>query len=768
MIINQKTLSIKYFSKFYNHHFLPDILLQFERNMIVTTNVIKLKKMLTSSRYNIIDIKKIVPIAIYHRWFILGVSCTVMSVTSLLAITTKPTYQSYMQILVSYNSSESSSINGIEKSAKDLSKLQLSTIDYSSQLKLMSSDKLLQKAVNLLHANYPQMMVKDIYNHSQMVNNSSFAITQLPVESGVSKNLSQIFLFSFTDKDPLKTKRVLQALEKVYKDYNADQKNQRISQGLAFVNRHLSQVQEDILKAEKNLENFRKQNNFIDPVLESKLSIQSLANIQKQRQITRAQLQDVEAQYNSLEREIAFSNQKQTNINDSLKSRQYQGLITELEQVEKELKQARTIYTEKYPIIEQLKQKEQIIKTLLQEQRQNKAIIIDNKSQLSIETNPKLQKDLTQLKIMRSGLIAHDNDLEKSEQKIRSLLNKYPSLITDYKSLVANVEIYRKTLQELRQVQNSLGVKIAQEGFNWQILEEPALGIHIGNLRWLLIIVGIMIGPVLGLAAALIWEKFNHTIFYTQDLQNITNVQLLGSVPRLEKTPNSWINRLQSMVRNKSKKIDISHQGMIKNLPNHEALDIIYQNIQILNSSLSLKSLMLTSALPGEGKTTLALGLGASAARMHQRVLIIDANLRSPNLHKTLGLTNDWGLSLLLVDDINTSFHTYIQPIHPAIDILTAGPIPEDAVNLLSSERMQELMNLFVQNYDLVLIDAPSVLDTVDGRIVASLCNGIVIVGRIGKVTPHKLMEATEILKKLNLIGIVGNEVYNSPQILTS
>ena len=120
---------------------------------------------------------------------------------------------------------------------------------------------------------------------------------------------------------------------------------------------------------------------------------------------------------------------------------------------------------------------------------------------------------------------------------------------------------------------------------------------------------------------------------------------------------------------------------------------------------------MLTSALPGEGKTTLALGLGYSAARMHQRVLIIDANLRSPNLHQTLGLTNDWGLSLLLVDDENTSFYNYIQPIHPAIDVLTAGPIPDDAVNLLSSERMEELMDLFTQSYDLVLIDAPSVLD---------------------------------------------------------
>ena len=113
-------------------------------------------------------------------------------------------------------------------------------------------------------------------------------------------------------------------------------------------------------------------------------------------------------------------------------------------------------------------------------------------------------------------------------------------MITEYKRLVANVEIYRKTLQQLTQVQNSLGVKIAQEGFNWQILEEPALGIHIGNLRWLLIVGGILIGPILGLAAALIWERCNHAIFYTQDLQNLTNVQLLGSVPRLGKYQNSW------------------------------------------------------------------------------------------------------------------------------------------------------------------------------------------------------------------------------------
>ena len=733
----------------------------------MATNAIMLRKLLISSAYSVIDIKKITPIVLHHRWFILGFSSAIMSVTSLLAITTKPTYQSYMQILVSYNSDKFAPTSKIEKTKKDFSKPQLSSIDYSNQIKLMLSDKLIQKAVDLLHDDYPQMTVEDIYSSSEIGKNSSLALTQLPVDSEINQNLNQIFLLSFTDKDPLRTKRVLQALEKVYTDYNNDQKDRRINQGLVFVNNHLPQLQKDVLKAEKKLEKFRKQHNLIDPGLQSQILLQSLADIQKQRQRTSAQLQDIQAQHQSLEQAIASSNLNRININNSLESREYQSLINEFNQTEMALAQAQMFYTEKHPVIQQLKNKQHIIIILLQQEEQNKTITINSKSKSSEPKVPKLENDLTQLKMTALGLIAHDRDLVKSEQEIRSLLSTYPSLITEYNSLVANIEIYRKSLQQLIQVQNSLSIKIAQEGFNWQILEEPALGIHIGNLRWLLIIGGVVIGPILGLAAALFWEKCNHTIFYTQDLQNLTNIQLLGSVPRLGKYRDSSISKRQFMVRDKSKNGDVSDQEILKKLPNHENLDIIYQNIQMLNNSGHLKSLMLTSALPGEGKTTLALGLGASAARMHQRVLIIDANLRSPSLHQTLGLTNDWGLSLLLVDDINTSFHNYIQPIHPAIDILTAGPIPEDVVNLLSSERMQELMDLFAQNYDLVLIDAPSVLDTVDGRIVASLCNGIVMVGRIGKVTPNKLLEATEILSKLNLIGIVGNEVYDSPQIMT-
>jgi len=256
-----------------------------------------------------------------------------------------------------------------------------------------------------------------------------------------------------------------------------------------------------------------------------------------------------------------------------------------------------------------------------------------------------------------------------------------------------------------------------------------------------------------------LWEKFNQKIFSLQDLQKVTNLRLLGSVPKLVNGQFASQSKLPFSWGSKEKTMAITKLQNIKDLPNHQTLDIIYQNILILNNCRSLKSIMLTSSVPGEGKTTVALGLGASAANMHQRVLLIDANLRSPSLHTTLDLSNDWGLSLLLVDDIYTPLDNYIQPIHPAIDVLTAGPISEDVVNLLSSKRMKELIKLFESKYDLVLIDAPSVLETVDGRIIASLCNSIVMVGRIGKVSPDELREATEILSQLNLIGIVGNEV---------
>ncbi|MBD2386619.1 GumC family protein [Cylindrospermum sp. FACHB-282] len=719
------------------------------------------EKIVTSSAQGRVDIRQLSTILFQRRFLILSVSCVVMSVTSLLAVVTKPTYQSYMQILVSSNFAQGVRLsNRPQKQANgDLNDTNSLVLDNNAQIKLMLSSQLIQKAVELLRSNYPNITVEDIKGKKQTGKNTSLEVIQVAEKSGSDQVFSQVFEVSFKDHDPVKTKRVLQALQKVYQDYNIEQRQRRLNQGLAFVNNRLPKIQKEVRQSEKNLEQFRKQHNFLDPQVQSRILLESLAKVQQQRETTRAEIQELQAQYNDLEETIAFSPQNSLIASNVSQSTRYQALLNEIQKTELSLAKEQLRYTNDYPTVTKLKQQRQTQLALLRQELGNNAITT------STVAEP-LANQLIQVQTIAIGLINNEQNLAESEKQIRSELKKFPSLIAEYNRLALEVEIHRKILEQQLQSQQFLGIKILQGGFDWQVLEEPDLGIYMGSRRLLLLLVGVVISPILGIAAALIWGLFNNVIFSAQDLQKLTNRPLLGSVPRLA---SGGTNKRTKSLSLKGWRTQVaSTVEASTDLPVHETLDIIYQNIQILKYPLPFKSLMLTSALPGEGKTTLALGLGASAAHMHRRVLVIDANLRYPKLHKILNISNDWGLSLLLIDEINTHFHEYIQPIHPYIDILTAGPTPEDAVNLLSSRRMKELIELFEQTYDLVLIDAPAIFGTVDARIVASLCHGIIMVGRIGQVSPNELIQATEVLNQLNLIGVVANEVRHYPTFLAS
>lgn len=262
-------------------------------------------------------------------------------------------------------------------------------------------------------------------------------------------------------------------------------------------------------------------------------------------------------------------------------------------------------------------------------------------------------------------------------------------------------------------------------------------------------------GLLLGGGAAFLREMTDDSIHNSDELEKQVALPLLGMTPELpqDKASEPIINlpfgKPQVMA---PWTVQVSNWP-----PSWESLDLIYKNIQLLNSVSSFKSLMVTSALAGEGKSTLALGLALSAARLHQRVLLIDADLRRPNLHTLVNLPNEQGLSTLLTTDANVPTHSSIQSSDSYIDIVTAGPVPGDPANLLSSQRMRELMAAFERTYDLILVDAPPVLGMVDAILTASFCSGVVLVSHMGKVTKTELTQATAMLSKLNVIGVVAN-----------
>ncbi|MBD2448282.1 polysaccharide biosynthesis tyrosine autokinase [Nostoc sp. FACHB-152] len=700
-----------------------------------------------------------------RRFLVLGVSCVVMSVAGFIALNTKSTYQSSMQLLVSSYTNTGTRANNIPNwIGSEISDINLSVVDYSAQVRLMLSPKIIDKAVVLLRPYYPNITVEDIKGKTSDEQQARLSIVQLENKIGANHLPLQVLKISFNDENPVKSQRVLLALQKVYQDYNNQYQKERLNKGLAFINVRLSQTQKEVRQAEKNLEYFRRKHNLLEPESQSKILLESLAEVQNQLQTTRAQLQDVQARYSNLEQEIASSSHQARFSSRLNQSDSYQSLLSEFKKTELILAREQQRYTDESPIIEQLKEQRQNQLVLLK--REVNQLIRDMQHAPSAQqqtegVDPQLLQERTQLQTIALGLLANEKSLAQTEQQLRFEFSKYPSLIAEYNRLLPEVQTKRKQLEQLLQAQQSLGLKIAQGGIDWQVLEEPALGKLVGIDRLSVLLGGLLISPILGIAVALSWGIFTRTIYSTKELQQLSNLRLLGSVPKLP--PRGFKKWLPIILGNKRKTASFVETDTW--LPCHETLDILYQNLHISKNPLPFKSLMFTSALSGEGKTTLLLGLAASAARMHRRILLIDANLRYPSLHKTLQLSNDWGLSLLLLDETNNHIHNYIQPVHPLIDVLTAGPRPEDTIKLLSSLRMKELLKRFEQTYDLVLVDAPPILGTADARILAAYCHEIVMVGRMGQLTQSDLMQAQEILSHWNLIGIIANGVRNYQQV---
>ena len=728
-------------------------------------------QLVTTSSQNAVDIRQLSKILFRRRFLIFGVSCLATSVGTALALTAKPNYQSSMQLLVSSNLyANSRTENNQGNSDSEFTDANLEVVDYTAQLKLMLSNQLIEKAIAILRPNYPDIEVEDI--KGERGKKAPLVVTRAESGSGLNRIPSQVFEITYKDHNPIKTKQVLDALQTVYQNYNIEQQKQRLAKGLAFVNERLPKVRNELVQAERNLELFRKKYNLLDPEAQAKILLETQAETTKQLQTTRAQLQDVQARYANLQQKIAATPSNALVSSRLSQSTRYQSLLNEIQKTELALAQERIRYTDNSPSVQKLQEQRQSQLALLQQEvgrslgdkaGQN-AVPSSSTEQLSqgqlAGVDLKLVEEMLQVQTTALGLKANEQSLAESDRIARAELSRYPSLIAEYNRLLPEVQSLRKTLEQLMQAQQSLGLKIAQGGFDWQILEAPEKGIYMGSGRILRLAGGILLGPVLGIVAALILEMLNDSIYLPNELQRLTNLRLLGIVPKLPPAGGKR-KRLPLPAFRGTKTLMMSH-STIASLPSHETLDMAYQNIQILKSPIPYKSLMVTSSLHGEGKSTLTLGLAVSAARMHQRVLIIDANLREPSLHKHLDLSNEWGLSLLILDETNPSFKDYIQPIHPAIDVLTAGPLPEDTVKLLSSRRMKELLEEFEESYDLILIDAPPLLGTVDARILATLCNAIVLVARMGQVTRAEVMEATEILEKLNLVGIIANQPKNA------
>lgn len=189
--------------------------------------------------------------------------------------------------------------------------------------------------------------------------------------------------------------------------------------------------------------------------------------------------------------------------------------------------------------------------------------------------------------------------------------------------------------------------------------------------------------------------------------------------------------------------------------PSAEAYRTLRTNIQFSNVDGDLKTLCVTSSGPGEGKTTTATNLAETFAQAGNRVLIIDADLRRPRVHKVFKLSNHKGLTNVLANQY--SIDDVTQVTGTEVTVITSGPIPPNPSELLGSQKMKDIIIQLKQLYDVIIIDAPPVGMVTDAAILSTIVDGTILVVASGKTEIDGAKRAKQLLENVGarIVGVV-------------
>ncbi|MBE7058260.1 MAG: CpsD/CapB family tyrosine-protein kinase [Ruminococcaceae bacterium] len=187
-----------------------------------------------------------------------------------------------------------------------------------------------------------------------------------------------------------------------------------------------------------------------------------------------------------------------------------------------------------------------------------------------------------------------------------------------------------------------------------------------------------------------------------------------------------------------------------------EAYNSLRTNLLYSLSPINGKVVAITSSNAGEGKSTVAINLALTMALTSSKVLLIDADLRRPSVHKKLGLDNSKGLSRFIVG-FETMSDSLKREVFPCLDIMTAGPIPPNPSELLGSDNMKVFLQKASDYYDYIIIDSPPINIVTDVAVMADFISGVIYVARYGSTTTEDLKKSKLALEKVNakLLGLV-------------
>ncbi|OHE55095.1 MAG: hypothetical protein A2027_03310 [Thermodesulfovibrio sp. RBG_19FT_COMBO_41_18] len=347
---------------------------------------------------------------------------------------------------------------------------------------------------------------------------------------------------------------------------------------------------------------------------------------------------------------------------------------------------------------------------------------------------------------------------QRREDSLRSTLEKYKKEALDLNDRMVqylilkresdtNRELYNGLLQRLKET----GVSASLTSSNIQVLDwaEVPQSPHKPR-KTLNLLLATIIGLFGGIGLSFFVEYIDNTIKTPEDLEKTISLPSLGVVPNLGKqSDRSSI----SMITFEDKKSPLS-----------EAFRSIGTYIQFSSPIRPPKTMLVTSARKAEGKTSMAVNLAVTLASSWGKGIVIDADMRNPQLHKILGLDNSKGLSSFLTGLLEFDNGLIQKTDIPNLDVITAGIIPPNPSELLGSQRLKDLLYELVPLYSFIIFDSPPLLGLSDSLILSTVSDGVIMVVRSDSTPKEAALQARKSLQGVNakILGVVLNAIKQS------
>jgi len=691
-------------------------------------------------------------------WIVSGVAAVVTLVSWVNALNQRPVYQGNFRILVEDIWSNKTADGLLSPSAQGFSVGDGSGV-MATQIEVLRSPAILKPIHAQLLQDYPDLSYNDLESNLKIQ----------PLDS------TKVLSVTYAGTDPVVVQRILDEVASAYLRYSAEQQQNALKQGIDFVQAQLPALQERVDQKQKELQAFRQQYSLIDPESMGSEISGLLSNLRGQQQTTQTELVEAQSLYTLLQRQVGTSPDAALASAALSESGSYQKLLGEVGALESKIAEESARFKQDAPQIQSLIDRRSNLVQLLEIEAQrilggaSNSGLNDRMTSIPLDLTKQLVSVANQIQVLqvRSGALV------AAERQLKEEFSLIPQLSRQYTDLQRELQIATESLNRFLATRENLQIEASQKSEPWQLIAEPlASGAPISPGLSRNLLGGALVGVALGVAAGLLRDRLDHVFHSVEELKEAVKLPILGLIPHnkdlldlplvLDTSTAATGSPLALGVASDTDFLSKPPRNGYSNTPFQESFRVLYSNLKFLSSDTPIRSVSISSSLPGDGKSTVSLYLAQAAAAMGQRVLVVDTDMRRPQLHHRLGLNNMQGLSNILANGLAPDDVIHLADVN--LSVLTAGQIPPDPTKLLSSNRMASLIEQFENSFDLVIYDTPPLLGLADATLLATHTDGLVLVLGLGKTDRSAFATVLDHLKlsAVPILGLIANGINQS------